>query len=46
MWEYLFFVDMIGHMRDKSVKGCLNELKDKTIHLKILGSYPQAKDGL
>ncbi|HPE06615.1 MAG TPA: prephenate dehydratase [Smithellaceae bacterium] len=46
MWEYLFFVDMIGHMRDKAVKSCLNELKDKTIHLKILGSYPRAKDGL
>ena len=46
MWEYLFFVDMIGHMRDKAVKSCLKELKDKTIYLKILGSYPRAKDGL
>jgi chorismate mutase/prephenate dehydratase len=46
MWEYLFFVDMIGHMRDKDVKACLKELKDKTIYLKILGSYPQAKGGL
>lgn len=46
MWEYLFFVDMIGHMQDKAVKACLKELKDKTVYLKILGSYPQAKDGL
>lgn len=46
MWEYLFFVDMIGHSSDKAVKSCLKELKDKTIYLKILGSYPQAKDGL
>jgi chorismate mutase / prephenate dehydratase len=46
LWEYLFFVDMIGHMHDKAVKNCLAELKDKTIYLKILGSYPKAKDGL
>ncbi len=46
MWEYLFFVDMIGHLHDKPVKDCLQELKDKTIYLKILGSYPKAKDGL
>ncbi len=46
MWEYLFFVDLIGHQRDASVKGCLSELKEKTSLLKILGSYPKAKDGL
>jgi chorismate mutase/prephenate dehydratase len=46
MWEYLFFVDMIGHLKDKPVKDSLAELKDKTIYLKILGSYPKAKDGL
>jgi len=45
-WEYLFFVDMIGHIQDKAVKNCIRELKDKTIYLKILGSYPHAKDGL
>ncbi|MFO7570450.1 MAG: prephenate dehydratase [Smithellaceae bacterium] len=46
MWEYLFFVDMIGHIQDKPVKSCLDELKGKTAYLKILGSYPKAKDGL
>ena len=46
MWEYLFFVDMIGHVHDKAPKSCLQELKDKTVYLKILGSYPQAKDNL
>jgi len=46
MWEYLFFVDMIGHRHDKPVKDSLQELKDKTIFMKILGSYPRAKDGL
>lgn len=46
LWEYLFFVDMIGHSADPAVKGCLKELKDKTAYLKLLGSYPRAKDGL
>lgn len=46
IWEYIFFVDIIGHMQDKALKSCLAELKDKTIYLKILGSYPRAKDGL
>jgi chorismate mutase / prephenate dehydratase len=46
MWEYFFFVDMIGHGQDKAVKSCLKELQDKTIYLKVLGSYPKAKDGL
>ncbi|MEE9910317.1 MAG: prephenate dehydratase [Deltaproteobacteria bacterium] len=46
IWEYLFFVDMIGHRDDKAVKTCISELKDKTIYLKVLGSYPRAKDGL
>jgi len=36
---------MIGHLRDRSVKSCLAELKDKTIYLKTLGAYPRAKDG-
>jgi chorismate mutase/prephenate dehydratase len=46
MWEYLFFVDFVGHTHEKAVKSCLAELKEKTVYLKILGSYPRAKDGL
>ncbi len=46
MWEYLFFVDIIGHRQDRAVRNCLEELKDKTVFLKILGSYPKAKEGL
>jgi prephenate dehydratase len=37
---------MIGHITDKRVKGCLQELKEKTTFLKILGSYPKAEGGL
>lgn len=45
LWEYLFFVDIVGHIEEKEVKNCLNELKDKTTFLKILGSYPKAEGG-
>ena len=46
LWEYSFFVDMIGHVGDKHVKSCLQELKKKTTFLKILGSYPKSEGAL
>jgi chorismate mutase / prephenate dehydratase len=46
LWEYLFFVDVIGHVNDKDIKSCLEELKEKTTYLKNLGSYPKAEGGL
>ncbi len=46
LWEYSFFVDMIGHVTDKHVKSCLQELKKKTTFLKILGSYPKNEGAL
>lgn len=46
LWEYSFFVDMIGHITDKQVKSCLQELKKKTTFLKILGSYPKSEGSL
>ncbi len=46
LWEYLFFVDIVGHTAEREVKNCLDELKKKTTFLKILGSYPRAEGGL
>ena len=46
LWEYSFFVDMIGHVTDRHVKSCLQELKKKTTFLKILGSYPKSEGAL
>ncbi|OGR85738.1 MAG: hypothetical protein A2901_01100 [Elusimicrobia bacterium RIFCSPLOWO2_01_FULL_54_10] len=40
-WEYLFFVDFIGHMSDLPIKRALEELKKSCLTLKILGSYPK-----
>lgn len=39
VWEYIFFVDLEGHNDDKKVRMALNELKEHTIFLKVLGSY-------
>jgi chorismate mutase/prephenate dehydratase len=39
-WEYIFFVDMEGHIDDKKLKKATNALKENCLYLKILGSYP------
>ncbi|MEW6067239.1 MAG: prephenate dehydratase [Nitrospirota bacterium] len=39
-WEYIFFVDMEGHIDDKKLKKAIDGIKDKCLYLKILGSYP------
>jgi chorismate mutase/prephenate dehydratase len=39
-WEYIFFVDMIGHRDDKKVRKVLEGVKEHCLYLKILGSYP------
>ncbi|MGA1842998.1 MAG: prephenate dehydratase [bacterium] len=42
-WEYIFFVDLVGHEDDEKVRGALADLKDQCIFLKVLGSYPIAE---
>ncbi len=42
VWEYYFFVDMVGHYKDENVKKALAELGRGCTYLKILGSYPMA----
>ncbi len=39
-WEYLFFVDFQGHVRDDEVRSILDEVEESCIFLKVLGSYP------
>jgi chorismate mutase/prephenate dehydratase len=43
IWEYIFFIDMEGHIEDENVKKSINELQEECLYLKILGSYPAAK---
>jgi chorismate mutase/prephenate dehydratase len=39
-WEYLFYVDMIGHQHEANIAEALAELQQKAAFLKNLGSYP------
>lgn len=39
-WEYIFFVDMEGHVEDRRLRKAIDTLKDNCLYLKILGSYP------
>jgi chorismate mutase/prephenate dehydratase len=39
-WEYFFFVDLLGHCEDESVKRGLDGLSTYCSFLKVLGSYP------
>jgi chorismate mutase/prephenate dehydratase len=41
-WEYLFFVDLVGHRDDAAVGAALDELGRIAPFLKLLGSYPGA----
>ena len=40
VWEYLFFVDFGGHIEEPKVRNCLRKVEEKTVFLKVLGSYP------
>lgn len=41
-WEYYFFVDLQGHVKDKNVARALKGLESQAAYFKILGSYPAA----
>jgi len=40
-WEYMFFVDLHGHIEDRNVSEALKELSKLATRLKVLGSYPR-----
>ncbi|MGA6827749.1 prephenate dehydratase [Nitrospira sp. NS4] len=39
-WEYIFFVDVEGHVEEERVKRAIEEIKGRCLFMKILGSYP------
>lgn len=41
-WDYIFFIDVIGHQEDESLTKALEEVKQKSAYFKLLGSYPRA----
>ncbi len=42
LWEYVFFVDIKGHLQHEKIAKALEEIREKATFLKILGSYPSA----
>ncbi len=42
-WEYNFYVDFEGHEKNPKISEILEKIKDNTLFLKILGSYPAAE---
>ncbi len=41
-WEYLFFLDVLGHEQDAAVSQALSVLRHKVETVRVLGSYPLA----
>ena len=39
-WEYLFVIEVTGHVTDRAVVTALEGVKKQTRTLKVLGSYP------
>jgi chorismate mutase/prephenate dehydratase len=42
IWEYVFFIDIEGHIGDSSVAEALARLERESSMFRILGSYPKA----
>lgn len=42
-WEYNFYVDFEGNQDDGNILDALEKIRQNTIFLKILGSYPRAE---
>ena len=42
MWDYVFFIDIEGHMDDPKVAAALKALGEEAAMIKVLGSYPVA----
>ena len=39
-WEYLFFLDFNGHREEPKIRKALNQLEERCVFVKVLGSYP------
>jgi chorismate mutase/prephenate dehydratase len=40
IWDYLFFVDLLGHADDPNIEEALVMIKSRAGVYKLLGSYP------
>lgn len=43
-WDYVFFIDMDGHVEDDIIQKSLEELNSKARFVRVLGSYPACRE--
>lgn len=41
-WQYMFFLECRGHIEDENLREAMDDIKNSSLYLKILGSYPYA----
>jgi chorismate mutase / prephenate dehydratase len=41
-WDYVFFIDVVGHAEEPPLRHALDDLKKHTSLFRVLGSYPTA----
>ncbi len=41
-WEYIFFIDIEGHVEDESIAQAIDEVSRSAHFMKVLGSYPRS----
>lgn len=42
LWQYVFFIDIEGHVQDSDVAQALADMRERSTFLKVVGSYPRA----
>ena len=42
MWEYVFFLDLDGHVSESAISEVMGEISQQAVMLKLLGSYPRS----
>ena len=42
-WEYVFFIDFQGHIKEENVAHALKMLEEQSLFVTVLGSYPEAE---
>lgn len=44
LWNYMFFIDCLGHVSEPKIKRVMTQLRPLTMKLKVLGSYPRGEE--
>jgi prephenate dehydratase len=43
-WEYLFYLDFLGHINDQKCQNALRHLKELADFIRVLGCYPRGEE--